>query len=347
MAVGDFSPSVLLSIKLKAEQMWQDSRLSQDFKANAAAAVALKQNQTATFRELENPEKDNQVVINFINPCAVEVEDCESNCDLTEPELEVGGKTYTLDLCKKTGFSINAEKLRTNTYNSEEVAAKGLARSIQKLDEWWAQQVLVKLKAFAGINVSPEPFTYAAGTTTVPAADYNVSLIPEIMFDAMMNKLGSAFYIDNGGLWVPWTNAQLNAGNLDGKGDAARIAQLKMYFDPFNFAAAGITDDTFAVANGAVAFVTKNRHTPNPEVIGGSVQQTRYTVPSSVIPGVNYDVYYTLKCITNGTTGKAEIVHSWRVETNGGIFLNPEGCPVTIGEDTYTPTGVLSYTKGA
>jgi len=345
MAAGDFSPSALLSIKLKAEQMWTDSRLAQDFKANAAAAVAVKANSTATFRELENPEKENQVIVNFINPCAVAVEDCESNCDLTEPELETAGKTYTLDLCKKTGFSVDAEKLRTNTYSVEEVAARGLAQAIKVLDEWWAQQVLVKLKAFAGINVSPEPFTYAAGTTTVPAANYNVSLIPEIMYDAMMNKLGNAFYIDNGGLWVPYTNAQLNAGNLDGKGDAARIAQLRMYFDPFNFGPAGLTEDTFAVSSSAIAFTTKTRNPDTPQVIGGSVQQTRYTVPSSVIPGVKYDVYYTLKCTT--VSGKAHIVHSWRVETNGGIFLNPEGCPVVIGGNTYTPTGVLSYTKGA
>lgn len=345
MAAGDFSPSALLSIKLKAEQMWTDSRLAQDFKANAAAAVAVKANSTATFRELENPEKDNTVIVNFINPCAIVAEDCESNCDLTEPELETAGKTYTLDLCKKTGFSVNAEKLRTNTYSVEEVAARGLAQAIKTLDEWWSQQVLVKLKAFAGINVSPEPFTYAAGTTTVPAANYNVSLIPEIMYDAMMNKLGNAFYIDNGGLWVPYTNAQLNAGNLDGKGDAARIAQLRMYFDPFNFGPAGLTEDTFAVSSSAVAFTTKTRNPDTPEVIGGQVQQTRYTVPSSVIPGVKYDVYYTLKCTT--VNGKANITHSWRIETNGGIFLNPEGCPVVIGGNTYTPTGVLSYTKGA
>lgn len=345
MAAGDFSVSALLNIKLKAEQMWTDSRLAADFKANAAAAIAVKANSSATFRELENPEKENTVVVNFINPCAIVAEDCESNCDLTQDELESGGKTYVLNLCKKSGFSVNAEKLRTNTYSVEEVAARGLAQSVKVLDEWWSQQILASLHSFAGINVSPLPGTYAAGTTTIPAVNYNVGLIPEIMYDAMLNKMGNAFYINNGDLWVPYTNAQLNAGNLDGKGDAARIAQLKMYFDPFNFGPAGITENIFAVADSAVAFVTKTRNSDSPTVIGGSVQQTRYTVPSSVIPGVKYDVYYTLKCIT--VSGKAQIVHSWRVETIGGIFLNPEGCPVTVSAVVYNPTGVLSYTKGA
>jgi hypothetical protein len=345
MAAGDFSASALLAIKLKAEEMWADSRLAADFKANAAAAVAVKQNSTARFRMLEDRDKDNQVEVTFLNPCAVVAEDCESDCDLTEPELESGKKTYTLSLCKKTGFSVDQEKTRTNSYSVEEEAARGLAQAVKVLDEWWAQQVLVKLKSFSGINVAPEPYTWAAGTTTVPSANYNVSLIPELMYDSMLNKMSNVYYVDNGGLWVPWTNAQLNAGNLDGKGDAARIAQLKMYFDPFNFAPAGLTEDTFAVSANAVAFITKNRHSDTPEVIGGLVQQTRYTIPSSVIPGIKYDVFYTIKCFTVG--GKEAIRHIWRVRTIGDVFLNPEGCPVTISAVTYNPTGVLSYSKGA
>lgn len=344
MAAGDFSPSALLAIKLKAEQMWADSRLSQDMKANAQAAIAVKQNSNAVIRPLEDPEKDNTVVVTFINPCAVTVQDCTSNCDLTEPELESGSKQYQLDLCKKTGFSVDAFKSRTNTYSVDEIAAQGLASAIKELDEWWAQQVLVKLKSFAGINVHPQPYTWAAGTTTIPDAQYNLSVIPEIMLDAIMNKMGSSYYINNGDLWIPYTNAQLNAGNLDGKGDLARIQQLKMYFDMFNFGASGVTESIFAVSNSAVAFTTQAKNPAQPRVLGGQIQQTVYKVPSGVIPGVEYDVYYTLKCTTVGT--KAHYVHTWRVETNGGIFLNPEGCPVVVGGTTYTPTGVLSYTHG-
>lgn len=345
MAAGDFSASALQAIKLKAEQMWTDSRLGEDYKAHAEAAVAVKANSTAKWRI--NPEKDQDVIINWINPCTVVAEDCESNCDLTEDELETDGKTYTPALCKKSGFSVNAEKSRTNSYSVEEIAANGLAQSVKVLDEWWAQQTLIKLKSFSGINVDPLPGTWAAGTTTIPAANYNVSLIPEIMKDAMMNKMSNPYYINNGDLWIPWQNAMLDAGNLDGKGDLARIQQLKMYFDMWNFGPAGITEDIFAVSSGAIAFVTTNRNPDTPTVIGGSVQQTRYTVPSSVIPGVKYDVFYSLKCITNGTTGKENIVHTWRVETRGDQFLNPEGCIVNVGGTDYNPTGVLSYSKGA
>jgi hypothetical protein len=345
MAAGDFTASALLSIKLKAEAMWADARLSQDFKANAQAAVAVKRNSSATFRELEDSDKENTVIVTFINPCAVAVADCTTDCTIAGNELESGSKTYTLDLCKEVVFTVDAEKTRTNAYSVEELSARGLAAAVKALDEWWAQQILIKLHAFEGINVDPAPYTYAAGTTTIPNASYNLSVIPNIMYDAMVNKLNSPYYINNGDLWVAWTNAQLNAANLDGKGDAARAAQLNMYFDPFNFSASGTTESIFAVSSSAVAFVTKTRYSSTPVLVGGSVQQTRYTVPSSVIPGVAYDVIYTLACTSVGAV--AHVKHSWKVKTQGGIFLNPEGCPVTISAVTYNPTGVLSYTHGA
>lgn len=345
MAAGDFSPSALLAIKLKAEQMWTDSRLSQEYKANADAAKAVLENQTATFRELDNPEKDNSVVVNFINPCGVTVDDCESNCDISGPELETKGKTYDLDTCKKADFSVNAEKMRTNTYTVEEQSARGLALRLKALDEWWAQRVLVKLKAFAGVNVAPDPYTWAAGTTSVPAANYNRTMIGNLINQSILNRMPGAYFIDNGALFVDFWNAQIDAGNAAGAGDANRIRAIKMYFDQWNFIPAGLTEDTFMVSPGAVAMKTKTRNPDTPTVIGGSVQQTRYTIASPTLPGVKYDVYYSLGCITDPVTGKANIVHSWRIETMGGIFLNPEGCDVTISSTTYTPTGVISYTK--
>ncbi len=345
MAAGDFSASALLAIKLKAEQMWTDSRLSAEYKANSETAKAVLQNQTASFRELEMPDKDLQVVVNFLNPCAIVAEDCVTNCDLTEDELESGAKTYALDLCKKTGFSVDAFKTRTNSYSVEDVSARGLALSLKALDEYWSVQMLQKLKAFAGVNVAPAPWTYAAGTTTVPAADYNLSMVANLLNQAVLNKMPSAYYIDNGGLFVPFTNAAFEGGNSDGRGNVARMNALKLYFDQWNFAKAAITEDTFAVAPGAVAMVTRAKNPQAPIVIGGNVQQTRYSVASPTLDGVRYDVFYTLDCKT--VAGKDHIMHTWRLETNGGIFLNPEGCPVTIGGTEYTPTGVMSYSKGA
>lgn len=356
---GDFSASQLLAIKLKAEEMWSDAQSGADFQPYADAAVIVSQNQTARFQQLENPNKDNKVIVNWVKACEVEVEDCETNCTLDEPEVETAGKEYEYDICKKVGFSIDAEKLRSNTYNFDEVVAPSLAMAIKKLDEFWAQKILVKMKAFAGVNLAPQPFNFDVpkNATIVPASlygtvgSYTGFQLPTILTKQMIqNKINSPYFIDNGRLWLEYQNSLLKSGATDGASIAGlnRARGLNVNFDLFNFGAAGITDvTTFAVGRNAIAFKTHNRHTATPELVGGQVQQTRYTVPSIAIPNVFYDVYYTISCKTVG--GKAHIMHTWRLETNGGIWLNPEGCPVTVGATpslpagTYTPTGILAY----
>lgn len=344
MAAGDFSSSALLQIKLKAEQIWKDSRLAQEYTAHADAAVAVLQNQTASFTPLKDPGKENSVKINFLNPCGVTVQDCTSDCDISGLEAETSGIDYDLDTCKETSFSVDATKLRTNTYTVEEVSAQKLALALKALDEWWAQRMLVKLKAFAGVNVAPDPYTWAAGTTSVPAASYNRAMIGNLLNQAMLNKMPGAYFIDNGSLFVDFWNAQIDAGNAAGAGDAARVKAIKMYFDQWNFAPAGLTEDTFMVAPGAVAMATKTRNPDAPTVLGGSIQQTIYTIASPTLPGVRYDVFYSLKCVT-GSDGESHYMHSWKLKTRGGIFKNPEGCPVVVGGTTYVPSGIISYSK--
>lgn len=345
MAAGDFSSSQLLQVKLKAEQMWADSALSASFQAHAEALVAIKQNQTASVRfpALSDPDKDNTVLVNFINPCAVAVQDCSADCVIDGPEVETGGKAYQLTLCKEVPFSVDRFKFRTNTYNREETVAKALMMAVNKLDEWWAQQALVKLKAFAGINVAPSPWTWAAGTTSVPSADYNLQMIAHLINQASLNRISNPYFIDNGGLYVPWLNAKLEGGNSDGKGDAARTAAIRMYFDQWNFGPAGLTEDTFMISPDALAFATQVRNPDTPETVGGNVNTTYYTVESNNIPGLKYDAFYQVVCKT--VNGESHIVDSWKLKTRGDILLNPEGCPIVIGGNTYQSTGVISYTK--
>lgn len=345
MAAGDLSASALLQVRLKAEAMWNDAQYASEFKPQAGAAEAVLKNQTARITPLESQDKDLTVGITWIQTCDVAVEDCETNCDLDEPELETKRKDYALDVCKKTGFSIDREKNRTNSYTREEEMARGLAASVKVLDEFWAQKVLASLQAFAGVNVDPAPFTFDAADleTDIPAADYNQSMIPYLIRMGIKNRMASPYFIDGGNLYVNWLNTQFNAGNLDGKGDKARVDAIKMYFDLFNFGASGVTAETFMINQAAVAMATRNRHGDAPTLIGGSVQQTLYTIPSIALPNVKYDVFYTVKCVT--VNGKAHYKDVWRVQTEGGVFLNPEGCPVTIGEDTFNPTGVLAFNQ--
>lgn len=351
MAAGEFGPSALLQMRMKAEAMWRDSAYEASLTPHAEAAVAVLNNQTARFTALQDRNKDNVIGVTWINSCAVDAEDCEANCEIDEPELETGIIEYEPDICKKSGFSIDAEKLRTNDYGIDELTGRGFARSIRALDEFWAQTTMAKLKAFAGVNAYPAPFTYDAAerTTEVPAVNYNVKLVGNLLQQAMLNEMGNPYFIDNGTLYLEWWNSQADAGNLDGRGNQNRINQLRMYFDQFNFAKAGLDEDTFMISPGAIAFQTQNRNPDAPTVLGGKIGHTIFTVPSISLPGVRYDVYYELACKVVGTA--THYMHTWRFETRGGIWLNPNGCPIEILVDdvptTVTPTGILSYTEVA
>jgi hypothetical protein len=349
MAAGTFTPSALLNIQLKAESMWSDAAAFGDFQAESEAAQALLRNQTARLADLQDPEKDRTVTVTWVKSCDIVDEACETNCTIDGPEIESVNKEYALDMCRKVDFSVNAEKMRTNTYSVEDLAARGMATALRELDEWWSKQAILKLKTFQGVNVSPSPHTWdnANARTSVAAVSYNRTLVPYLLKVAIMNKMRNNFILSNDELYLDWLNAEFDAGNLDGRGAKARIDALNMTFDLYSFAAAGVAEDLYMVNKNAVAMVTKTRNPTAPVDFGGSVGQTRYTVASPTLPGVSYDVYYTLSCVTNSS--KANIVHAWRVETNGGIFLNPEMCPVTIdvgGTPTaLSPTGVLAFAK--
>lgn len=343
MAAGDFSASVLTKIKLKAENNWQDSRLAEEYKAHADAAVAVLANQTVTIKPLVDRDKDYEVEVVWIDPCNTTLRDCQSACDLQGPLTETKAQPYALTLCKEAAYSVNVETSRTNMYEVEEVAAQQIALRVKELDEWWAQRVLIKLKSFAGINVAPTPWTYnpVTNTTEVPTADYNVKMVSKLLKQAILNKMPNPYFIDNGNLFTEWWDKEIEKGNLDGAGDAARIKAIKLYFDMWNFLPAGLTEDTFMVNKNAVALHTKVKHPDTPKYIGGQVNHTIYTIPSTALPGVKYDVFYTMKCVTVGNF--EQYVHTWVIRTKGDVLLNPKGCPVTVSSVVYNPTGVISY----
>lgn len=341
--------SKILKLQVKAESVWTDAKTASQYVVRAEAAKAVLENQTARVDVLRGrPDKDDVVKIMFLNTCDIKAEDCEPNCTIDEPQLSSGAEEYTIDTCKKTGFSIDKELIRTNEYEMEEQFAAGHAQSVKVLDEFWAQHILAQTATNAGYNAFPDPYTFnpALMRTEVPFADYNLrTLTAELLQHADFNNINSPYFIDNGLLRSQWINAGFDSGNFDGKGDAERLKAWKMYFDLLNFRKSGVTThDLFMIDRSAVALVTKNRHKDTPEYVGGKIAQTRYTVPSPTLPGIRYDVYHELTCKT--INGKSHDVYAWRYETQGLYAVNPALCPVT-GEDgeTYTTNGILGYKR--
>lgn len=346
--MADLSKTVLLRLNAKAEEVWANSALKNSTVAQTEAVKAILNNQTATFANFDDWTKDRKLGISWIDPCGAVVRDCDNtnNCVIVEGELSTDMQEVEPNVCKEIGFSINQDKLRTNMYNLDDLYQVGMKSRLDAMDEYLSTHVLAGLKAATGTNVSPDPYTWnnAAKTTNVPTAAYNLGLIPDMINDSLLNKMGGVYFIDNGSLWKDFFLANVNKDNAEGKGNKAMVDLLeKMYFDQFNFGKAGLSESTFMVSQSAVALKTTNKFAPTMEEIGGDVQQTRYRIDSPNLEGVQYDVVYRLTCVNS------EIFHTWRIYLRGFFAVNPKGCPVSVnigGTPTLVQsTGILSYTK--
>lgn len=351
---GDFTEAQHLAFLLKAEEKWDDGKYADDLQANVDAAVQLLNNQTARFDELDNPAKDNIVNLTWLKYCHLVASDHDraEDCDIEGDELSADAKEYELDKGQKFTFSVDQEKVRTGIYEVDEQVAIGLLKADKELSEYIAKQVLISYKAFAGPNIPAirglsGPMSWDGGNTTtnIPAASYNIGIIASLLKQMQLNKVKNGFFVNSGSLFEAWTNAMLNGNNLDGKGDDLRLKQIKLQFDMWNFLEANLTEDMFLVDKSAVALKTYTRYSLKPDIIGGKVGQTRYKMASRLLPGVEFDVIYEVKCIAG------KIKYTWQVSTQFGIWLNPEPCPITINVDgvptEFTPTGVYSFTKTA
>lgn len=348
-AAGDFTASEHLEFLLKAEEKWAGGKYTDDVKVYADVAVTQLNRQTARFEELSDSRKDNSVNLTWIKSCGLETSAADLDadvCEISADELESDAQTYEYTLGQKVGFSVDAEKIRTNIYELEEQIAHGILRCDKLLSEWWAKQLLVSYDSFQGPNIPViqggkiPNFTWNGtdGWAEIAAGNYNVEIVAALIKMMQLNKINNGFFVEDGGLFIPWKNAGLDSGNLDGKGNDMRTMQIDLNFDMWNFSPAGISQNMFLLDRNAVAMKTYNRYPTAPQVLTGKINQTRYAYPSKILPGVMYDVVYEMACGTNGSP-----MHKWQFFTKGGIWLNPTACPIAVGEAEYTPTGVYGF----
>jgi hypothetical protein len=330
-----FSPAELCEIKVKVSTMWKDAQVMNQYKANVTGLTAIRANQTARITPLESNEKDYKVSVKWITTGNLVVSNAGPNCELEEPELAAASKSYALDSFRSTGFSLNEDDLKSTIYSKEEVVAQATLAALKILDEDVARICMAKADGFIGTNAFTGGRTVTNGKVQLAA-----NLTPQQRYAYLakariLNKGNASYLIDNGTTFEEFQIAQYNAGNNDGKGVVTAFGDLPMYFDMFNMAAAGLTTDALLIDRGALAFASRTKFTATPAEPGGEILQTRYTVKSPNLPGVEYDVYYTLKCVPNDNGVDEDTLHIWRFVARFGLFLNPT--------DGSGKTGVLGF----
>lgn len=335
-----FTASQLLKVQQVANDKWADNRTKIDFIAECDVVKALQSETTAMLDPLTDPSKTNTVKLIWLNACDVADAAVGDDCSITGPELSSDSKDYTLDIFRKTSFSVKEIAARTDQFTLADQIARGMLQCDKVLSEYLAEVAVAKIEAARGTNTYTTPiggaaWSFADSDTTIPADQWTTSLMPKLSLAARKNKFLNPMLLSGEALWYMNEEAVNNSGNDDGKGDATRMNSkyfARKYFDPIKIDEVNAgTIKAYMIDRGALAFVNKS-HYPVVPVEYQNPWQMRYQVESKNIPGVFWEVTYSMSCTSS------EITHVWQYKVNAGIFLNPTGC-------TATNTGVLSFVR--
>lgn len=332
---GNFSCAELQQIDVEVERIWADSLQKRDYESKVDILTAIRTEQTARLELIEDPEKDQELKVYWPADCNENLADCDDYCVIGGPEAEAKCKTYVLDLCKTTGFSIRENIFRTSKLSRAQVVAKSLAKRLRELDEWLAKTMVAKLDAFAGDNQFKDGIGDPDNDdiTYIAASYWNPDLYGYFEQVKIMNQWDDVFLIHGANLFQMAWQARMNATNPAQKAELDKLLSIRTYWDMFNIQKVeGTVKASYMVSRGAVAFANKAYYPLNSPVT--YFTQQRWSIESKALPGVVYDVYYTNECVSPN-----EYKHSWSLYVKAGIFLNPFGCNEDI-------TGVIKFVCG-
>lgn len=340
MALGDFTPTKLAEIQLKADQIWSEPQTQKNYTANGDTVKAIQSQQTAEITPLNMKSKKFDVSINWVDFCgdtATDVTDADACPVATPAEGEGKSEDYALDIFIHDAFSVVEEKFDDNIFNVDEVVAKGLLAKQKNILERFNAKALSVIDANKGVNpflgIGSLGANANAGYTTIPSADMTIEkMYPYLVQVASMNRSNNAFVLDGGNLFQQYVLALSKFANADGKLDQNLLGYFDYVSDLFGFARNNVAGVSYLIDRGSIAIANRSKYPVVPREYGHEVAQTRYSTPLAQIPGLALDVIYTNKCVND------QITHIWDMKLRAGVFVNPTMC--NAGN-----TGILGFKK--
>lgn len=334
MAKGDFTPVRLAEIQVKLDSMWKEPQNQKFYTPHGEAVKAVKENQTATFRELENPDKQREVAVKWADWCddtattVTNADTCSADdCDEADPKT----KTYALNTFLEDCFQVNEEEFQTTVLDKDETIAKGLMAKMKNLYELFNTKVIAIMEANKGTNpfltnpITGTTYVYdAQKNTDIPSSEMNIrTFYPYVMQVLTLLRSSDAFMLDGSNFFQLQKLAEADDLNTDGKADLALFKMYPYYNDLLGMVKAGVQSNTYMVERGAMALANRVKWPKKPtEYSGANFAFTRYSIPFAPLPGYYLDVQYEQKC------SGGEITHSWKLKLRAGIFVNPFLCDI-------------------
>lgn len=326
---GSFSETKLLEQRVRASSILFDDRIKQQFVPQIEVLNAVKAVETATLNAQFQSRKEFDVELMWENFCDIEAQDCDDSCDLGGNKSSTNAETVSLECFKEVKFSMYESDFSDNEFDMN--IAKALLKADKELVEKFAQYVVAQIESFKGVNaLTTGKGTVTGSETTIPAAYWNPSLFAYLNRVSIMNKMSNPILLSGNNLYEANYNAQMNAGNANGKGDRNMFGTIPTYFDLFNIDTVNTPDlKSYLLSMGSLAMVSK---TFNPDVPEKLMPFTRYTMSSNFFPALKYDVWYDNAC---EASARRQVAHNWTVRLTAGLFNNPHGC-------SLDNTGIIS-----
>lgn len=335
---GYFDETDLQAIRLKADEIAFDDRINLQYIPRIDSMKTIMAKETTKIKQLENPDKDDTVEIEWINTCAVTTQEC-TTCDFNGTLASTNIQTETLDLCREVEIAVDDNVARTNDFDHVEFVAKLQLQADKQLNEWFNRQILTEILAARGVNLL-DPGTNRgciSGTDTYLTAPYwGADIMSYFIRATESNQFGSPYLLSGANFHEAWLNADFNAGNANGKGNKSMFSSMDISFDEWNFTQVfAAINYTFMINNGSIALGNKARYDAfgpsNPRVFKSEDRWSE----TSRFSSLKFDVHYTNACQTS--TGS--MLHSWKYILRTGIWFNPTGC-------NETNTGILAFRCG-
>lgn len=337
---GVFSETTLLQLRAKVDELMFDDRIKQQFIPKIDIINGLRTVHTAIVNPKFSQVKDSEgkpkkfdVELVWDNACGIVAEDC-TVCDFDGEKLSTNAQSYSLGFCKEVKFSVDEYDYVDNELDAQLAIAKGLLRADKELSEAYAQYAVAVLEANKGVNqMGTTSKGVVSGSDTYIASHFwDAKLMAYFARAASLNRFANPVLLSGSNLFEEYLVIQAAINNAEGKGDAALMNAIKIYFDLFNIDSVNTPDlVTYLVSMGSIAMANRAY---NPDTMQEFGVSKRWTRQSEFIPELKYDMFYTAVCSND------MVKHEFKTKLLADVFVNPEGCE-------ENNTGILSFTCGA
>lgn len=334
---GAFNETLLNDIRVKADELMFDSRISLQFQPQIEIIKAIQAVQTANvtnkFMQLKQSNggsKRYDVEVEWENACDIVAQEC-TECTIEGEKLSTNLEHYSLDFCKEVPFSVDESDYVDNDFDFVTSFAKGFLRADKQLAEALAAYAVSVLNSNKGVNVfGSGPGVPSGSDTYIAPSFWGPGLMAYLMQVKTMNQFVNPILASGANFYQDYFIVNGQSNNVN----APLYGTFPIYFDMFNIDTVNFPAlITYMISQGSLALGNRTYNPSSVEDNGGA-NWKRWTIPSKLVPGISYDGFYMQSCSHD------MIKHDFKYKLTADILVNPVGC-------SATNTGILTFICGS